>query len=316
MAAANLLALIDDIAALLDDIAMLTKVAGKKTAGVLGDDLALNAQQVAGIKADRELPVVWAVAKGSFKNKFILVPSALLISAFAPWAIIVLLMLGGAYLCYEGFEKIAHKFFGGQEDIAERHKQQIQALRDPAIDMVEFEKQKIKGAIRTDFILSAEIVVISLGVVKDASFAVQVAVVSGLAVAITIGVYGIVAAIVKLDDAGLHLITTADESLAGRFKMLSGRGLLVMAPYLMKLLSVVGTIAMFLVGGGILLHGVPGSHEWLTHVGGLVSELPALGSWLAVVTPVVANLLAGLIVGGVVLLAVKLGQRFMGVSAG
>jgi hypothetical protein len=211
MAASSLLALIDDIATVLDDVAILTKVAAKKTAGVLGDDLALNAQQVAGVKAERELPVVWAVAKGSFVNKLILVPSALAISALAPWAVIPLLMIGGAYLCYEGFEKLAHRFLHGKAEHAAHHKELVQALVDPAVDLVAFEKDKIKGAVRTDFILSAEIVVISLGTVADQAFATQVGVLSGIAILMTVGVYGLVAGIVRLDDAGLYLSRSTDR---------------------------------------------------------------------------------------------------------
>ena len=205
MAGASLLALLDDIAAVLDDVAVMTKVAAKKTAGVLGDDLALNAQQVAGVRADRELPVVWAVAKGSFVNKLILVPAALAISAFATWAITPLLMIGGAYLCFEGFEKIAHKFLHSKHEDEANHENLVKALDNPAVDMVAFEKDKIKGAIRTDFILSAEIIVISLGTVAAATFSKQAAVVSSIALIMTVGVYGLVAAIVKMDDAGLHL---------------------------------------------------------------------------------------------------------------
>jgi len=260
MASAGLLALIDDIATLLDDVAILSKVAAKKTAGVLGDDLALNAEQVSGVRAERELPVVWAVFKGSAKNKMVLVPAALLLSAFLPWLITPLLMLGGAFLCFEGFEKIAHKFLHHDADEQSLH----DAVLNPNIDLVEFEQTKIKGAIRTDFILSAEIVVIALGTVQSVPFTQQVAVLVVIAAAITVGVYGIVAGIVKLDDAGLYLLNTrADASLA-KLKQALGAMILRACPYLMKTLSVVGTAAMFLVGGGILLHGLPGGHE-VTH---------------------------------------------------
>jgi uncharacterized protein len=251
MAGASLLTLLDDIAVLLDDIAVMTKVAARKSVGVLGDDLALNAEQVAGVKADRELPVVWAVAKGSFINKLILVPAALAISYFFPKLIMPLMMLGGAYLCFEGAEKVLHKLFHSKKEDHEHHKQLVDANKDAAVDMVQFEKDKIKGAIRTDFVLSAEIIVITLGTVAAKPFGTQVAVVSIMALAITVVVYGLVAAIVKFDDAGLALSkspSAASQSL--------GKGILVFAPFLMKALSVIGTLAMFLVGGNILLHGI------------------------------------------------------------
>lgn len=295
MAVANLLALIDDIATLLDDVSVLTKVAAKKTAGVLGDDLALNAEQVSGVKAERELPVVWAVFKGSLVNKLILVPAALIISAIAPWLITPALMLGGAFLCFEGFEKVAHKFLHSKEEQQTHHAAMVQAVADQSVDMVEFEKNKIKGAIRTDFILSAEIIVITLGAVATAALATRIWVVSIIAVVMTIGVYGIVAGIVKLDDAGLHLASqegsTAKQSL--------GRGLLRFAPYLMKTLSIVGTIAMFLVGGGILLHGIPGSHDVLHAIEHGIEQLPVLGHLFAIITPILVNGIFGLIAGGI-----------------
>ncbi len=249
--ASSLLALLDDIATLLDDVAVMTKVAAKKTAGVLGDDLALNAEQVAGVAAKRELPVVWAVAKGSAVNKMILVPAALAISALLPQAILPLLMLGGAFLCFEGFEKVVHKFFHKAEEEA-NHQAITQAVANPEVDMVEFEKTKIKGAIRTDFILSAEIIVITLGTVATAVFARQVAVLVAISVIMTVGVYGLVAGIVKMDDAGLSLMKSAN-AVARSF----GRGLVAFAPKLMKFLSVAGTIAMFTVGGSIIAHGIP-----------------------------------------------------------
>jgi uncharacterized protein len=255
MAASNLLALIDDIATLLDDVAILSKVAAKKTAGVLGDDLALNAQQVSGVRADRELPVVWAVAKGSFLNKLILVPAALAISVVAPILITPLLMIGGLYLCFEGFEKLAHKFLHSRAEDQAHHAEQINAISDSSIDLVAFERDKIKGAIRTDFILSAEIVVISLGTVAAEPFIKQVAVLSTIAILMTVGVYGLVAGIVKLDDAGLSL------SRKGEPLRTFGFALLRIAPWLMKTLSVVGTAAMFMVGGGILVHGIPMLHH-------------------------------------------------------
>ena len=286
MAAGSLLALLDDIATVLDDVAILTKVAAKKTAGVLGDDLALNAQQVAGVRAERELPVVWAVAKGSFVNKLILVPSALAISALAPWAITPLLMIGGAFLCYEGFEKIAHRFLHSKAEDDAHHREHLQAVSDPAVDLVAVEKEKIKGAIRTDFILSAEIVVITLGTVAQSDFVTRVAVLSGIALLMTVGVYGLVAGIVKLDDAGLYLSNRAGAARA------LGRSLLWISPWLMKALSVAGTAAMFLVGGGILVHGIPPLHHLFEGTGMLVSIL------LDGVTGIVAG---GLVLGGVTL---------------
>ena len=300
MAGASLLALLDDIATILDDVSVMTKIAAKKTSGVLGDDLALNAQQVTGVKADRELPVVWVVAKGSFKNKLILVPTALAISALAPWAITPLLMLGGAFLCFEGFEKLAHKYLSSPDEDKTHHAKLTQALVDPAVDMVALEHDKIKGAVRTDFILSAEIIVITLGTVAAASFGVQVAVLASIAVLMTAGVYGLVAGIVKLDDAGLYLSQLAGDGIARAQRSL-GRGILYAAPYLMKTLSVVGTAAMFLVGGGILIHGIPGSHgliELLTHA---VQKLPFLGNTLALLTPLTIDALAGIAAGGLIL---------------
>ena len=262
MPASNLLALIDDIATLLDDVAVMSKVAVKKTAGVLGDDLALNAQQVTGVSADRELPVVWAVAKGSFLNKLILVPAALGISWLAPWAITPLLMLGGLFLCYEGCEKLAHKFLTPKGEDAAHHRKLVEAVVNPAVDLVEFEKDKIRGAIRTDFILSAEIVVITLGALQSVSQSVRILTLSATAVLMTVGVYGLVAAIVKLDDLGRHWHRNGSGA-----KRQLGAFLLASAPYLMKGLSVAGTVAMFLVGGGILVHGVPPLHHLLEPLG-------------------------------------------------
>jgi len=306
MAGTSLLALIDDIATLLDDVSVMTKVAAKKTAGVLGDDLALNAEQVSGVKADRELPVVWAVAKGSAVNKLILVPAALLISAFMPWLITPLLMIGGAFLCYEGCEKLAHKLFHGSDEQA--HEEKLKVIADTSVDLVAFEKDKIKGAIRTDFILSAEIIVISLGAVQSASFSVQVAAICAIAVLMTIGVYGLVAAIVKLDDAGLYLAATRPDRPAAGMRVAVGKGILAVAPWLMKSLSVVGTLAMFLVGGGILVHGIPGSHDWVHH-------LQEMASAVAFAVPLLVNLVGGVIAGAVVLAAVSLASRLRGKAA-
>ncbi|MFJ1339667.1 DUF808 domain-containing protein [Pseudomonas caricapapayae] len=256
MAGSSLLVLIDDIATVLDDVSVMTKVAAKKTAGVLGDDLALNAQQVTGVRAEREIPVVWAVAKGSFVNKLILVPAALLISAFIPWAVTPLLMIGGAFLCFEGFEKLAHKFLHSKAEEQAEHEARVEAVADPAVDLVAFEQTKIKGAIRTDFILSAEIIAITLGTVAAAPLSQQIIVLSGIAIVMTIGVYGLVAGIVKLDDLGLWLTQKAS-----RAAQVLGNGILRAAPYMMKSLSVIGTAAMFLVGGGILVHGVAPLHH-------------------------------------------------------
>ncbi|MFP5408754.1 MAG: DUF808 domain-containing protein [Gammaproteobacteria bacterium] len=295
MAGSSLLALIDDIATLLDDVSVMTKVAAKKTAGVLGDDLALNAQQVAGVKADRELPVVWAVAKGSLINKAILVPAALAISAFASWAITPLLMLGGAFLSYEGFEKLAHKFLHREEDAA--HKSELaQAVADPAVDLVALEKDKIKGAIRTDFILSAEIIVITLGTVAAVSFGKQVAVLTGIALVMTVGVYGLVAGIVKLDDAGLYL-----SQRPARWARALGHRILAAAPVLMKSLAVLGTAAMFLVGGGILVHGIPSSHALVEAVTHAAETLPVIGGTLAMLVPFLIDALAGIVAGALIL---------------
>ncbi|MEW5754984.1 MAG: DUF808 domain-containing protein [Pseudomonadota bacterium] len=309
MAGMSLLALLDDIATILDDVALMTRVAAQKTAGVLGDDLALSAQQVAGVRAERELPVVWAVAKGSFKNKLILVPAALLISAFIPWAIIPLLMIGGAFLCYEGFEKLAHRFLADRAQEEAAHAETLKALSNPAVDMVAFEREKIKGAVRTDFILSAEIIVIALGTVKDASLSMQIAVLSGIAVLMTVGVYALVAGIVKIDDAGLHLLKASAADAWGRFKRRLGALLLRSAPHLMKTLSVVGTLAMFIVGGSILLHGVPGAEELLHHAADYVRGAPLLGPLLAIITPLLLNTLAGIVAGALVLGAVTATTR-------
>ena len=297
--ASSLLVLLDDIATVLDDVSVMTKVAAKKTAGVLGDDLALNAQQVAGVRAERELPVVWAVARGSFRNKLILVPAALLISAIAPWAITPLLMLGGAFLCYEGAEKLAHRFL---HDTEAEHRQ---TLQDEQVDLVEREKAKIAGAVRTDFILSAEIIAITLGTVADADFVKQLVVLAGIAVGMTIGVYGLVAGIVKLDDGGLAL-TRKDSPLLQRL----GQGVLDMAPWLMKTLSVVGTAAMFMVGGGILTHGLSVVHHWIEDSAERAADLPYIGTVLDGLLPTLLNagfgVAAGALLVGVITLAGRL----------
>ena len=311
MPAGSLLALLDDITTVLDDVTVMTKLAAKKTAGVLGDDLALNAQQVAGITAERELPVVWAVARGSFKNKLILVPLALALSAFAPWAVTALLMIGGAYLCFEGVEKLAHKFLHSAAEDEQEHRELLQAVADPEVDMVVFEREKITGAVRTDFVLSAEIIVIALGTVASAPFSQQVAVVVAIALAMTVGVYGFVAGLVKLDDAGYYLQARASASAQAL-----GRGFLIAAPALMKFLSVAGTAAMFLVGGGILAHGVP----QLAHLAHAVADLghgvAYLGAALHVLAPLVFDALVGIAAGAICLLAWTLVQRVRGKSHG
>lgn len=305
MAGSSLLLLIDDIAAALDDVAMMTKIAAKQTAGVLGDDLALNAEQVAGVRAERELPVVWAVAKGSLKNKAILVPAALLISAFIPWLITPLLMIGGAYLCYEGYEKIAHKFLHTDAEDQKHLDEIAEAVVDPDIDMVAFEKDKIQGAIRTDFVLSAEIIVITLGAVAKASFMTQVAAVASVAVIMTIGVYGFVALIVKLDDMGIHLLQKQGTDNWVRWQHKIGRILLLSAPVLMRTLAVVGTFAMFLVGGGILVHGVPFLHN-AVHYLTIFSDGSSLAlGLLAGVVSSIANIFIGILAGALVLVGVN-----------
>ena len=310
MAAGSLLALLDDIASVLDDVTVMSKVAAKKTAGVLGDDLALNAQQVTGVNPDRELPVVWAVAKGSLMNKAILVPAALAISAFVPWLITPLLMIGGAFLCYEGFEKLAHKYLHSKEEDEQHHAEHVAALANPAVDVREVEKDKIKGAIRTDFILSAEIIVISLGTVAAAPFGQQVAVLVAIALAMTVGVYGLVAGIVKLDDAGLYLSRKANGAAQALGKLL-----LALAPTLMKFLSVVGTAAMFMVGGGIVAHALPALHHFSEGVAHAVEGVPAIGGVLAAIAPTVVDALIGVLIGAAVLLVVTVAKRMFGKKA-
>lgn len=302
MAGTSLLTLLDDITTLLDDISVMGKVAAKKTAGVLGDDLSLNAQQVSGVKANRELPVVWGVAKGSFLNKLILVPLALVISAFAPWLITPLLMIGGAYLCYEGVEKVMHSLHRDKEEKspeARRQRLEKMAQQDPRV----FEKDKIKGAVRTDFILSAEIVAITLGIVSEAPLLDQLIVMAGIAILVTVGVYGIVAAIVKLDDLGYWLREKSSTLAQG-----AGGALLFAAPWLMKILTVVGTLAMFLVGGGIVVHGITPLHhaieQYSEGFNGIIASLLSNG----------ANLVLGFILGAIVLLVVNLIAKLRGKS--
>lgn len=301
MAGTSLFALLDDIASILDDVSILTKVAARKTAGVLGDDLALNAEQVSGVNADRELPVVWAVAKGSAKNKCILVPAAIVISATIPWAITPLLMLGGAYLCFEGVEKIAEAFHEPPEEKQSRHLHQVEANRSADVDMVEFEKDKIKGAIRTDFVLSAEIIVIALGTVQAMPLVTQIGVLVAIAALMTVGVYGLVAGIVKLDDAGLYLSQASGEGMWPAFKRRIGAGVLVFAPYLMKSLSVVGTAAMFLVGGGILAHGLPFAEPAIHYIKDLAHSIPAVGGVMSGLAGLLANAGLGIVCGALLL---------------
>ncbi|MDG9756833.1 DUF808 domain-containing protein [Pseudomonas sp. o96-267] len=300
MAGSSLLALIDDISTVLDDVATMTKIAARKTAGVLGDDLALNAQQVTGVRADRELPVVWAVAKGSLLNKAILVPAALLISAVAPWLVVPLLMLGGLFLCYEGAEKLLHKLLHRYEE--DDKQARLDAIADPEVDLVAFEREKIRGAVRTDFILSAEIIAITLGTVAAASFLNQVLVLSGIALVMTAGVYGLVAGIVKLDDAGLYL-----SQRTSAFAQACGRGILRLAPWLMKTLSVVGTAAMFMVGGGILSHGLPPVEAAVHHAAEWVAR--DAGHLVSLLVPTLLNALFGILAGLLALPLVSLCGR-------
>lgn len=305
MAAGSLLTLLDDIATILDDVSILTKKAAAKTAGVLGDDLALNAQQVSGVVSKRELPVVWAVAKGSLVNKLILVPLALLIGAFAPWAIVPLLMIGGLYLCFEGVEKLHHAYLHRRKRSVEEAGRKIAELAATApAKKVETEAEKIKGAVRTDFVLSAEIIAITLGTVAGQDFTRQVSVLSAIAILMTVGVYGLVAGIVKLDDAGLYLTQRR-----GGVPRNLGRAILWFAPFLMKTLSILGTAAMFLVGGGIVTHGVP----WLHHA---IEQAATQSGFLAPVIPSLLNGLCGLLSGILVLLLFTAVQKLRGKSPG
>jgi uncharacterized protein len=304
MAGASLLALLDDIASILDDVAVMTKVAAKKTAGVLGDDLALNAQQVSGVRAERELPVVWAVALGSLMNKVILVPAALAISAFTPWAISPLLMAGGLYLCFEGVEKLAHKWLHSAAEDEAHHAEELAAVADKDVDLAAFEADKIKGAIRTDFVLSAEIIVIALGTVADKPFATQVAVLSGIGLIMTVGVYGIVAGIVKMDDLGAYLLDKP-----GALARAIGRGLLLAAPKLMKALTVIGTAAMFMVGGSILTHGIPPVHH-------AIGEAAAAAGMLGWLVSLILDMLFGMAGGILALLGVRIAGRLRSLARG
>lgn len=309
MPGASLLTLLDDIASVLDDVALMTKVAAKKTAGVLGDDLALNAEQVAGVRADRELPVVWAVAKGSMVNKMILVPIALVLSALAPWAIMPLLMVGGAYLCFEGFEKLAHKLLHSEAEDEAHHVELVHALDDEKVDIIQFEKDKIKGAITTDFVLSGEIIIITLGTVADAAFSTRLAVLAGVSLIMTIGVYGFVALIVKLDDMGFYLQRNQEQSWLRSAQRRLGDGFVAFAPRLMNALTVIGTAAMFLVGGGILSHGIPVISEWSHHIAHLAGTVMWIGPVLETLVPSLIDAVFGIVAGALVLLAVTVFQK-------
>ncbi len=304
MAASSLLALIDDISTLLDDVATLTKVAATKTTGVMGDDLALNAEQVSGVRVERELPVVWAVAKGSFINKLILVPAALAISAFVPAAILPLMMIGGLFLCYEGFEKVAHKLVHDRAGEEHTRRERLVAVADPTVDLVAFEKGKVKGAVRTDFILSAEIIVITLGTMSTAPLGQQVLALSAVAIAATVFVYGLVAGIVKLDDLGGAMLKRADG-----VSRLIGAGILRAAPIMMKTLSVLGTAAMFTVGGSILVHGVPPIEHLIER---LASPLAERGAMLGTLVTTLMDAIVGILAGGLVVGVVLLGKSVLG----
>ncbi|KLI99573.1 DUF808 domain-containing protein [Luteimonas sp. FCS-9] len=297
--ASSLLTLLDDIATVLDDVSVMTKVAARKTAGVLGDDLALNAQQVTGVQADRELPVVWAVAKGSARNKLILVPGALAISTWLPWLVTPLLMAGGLFLCYEGFEKVLHKLVHrGRDDAAKSARTAALAAAD--VDPVAFERDKVRGAVRTDLILSAEIIAISLGTVAGQPFATQLGVLAGISALVTAGVYGLVAGIVKLDDAGLALTHRASA-----FAQAAGRAILRAAPWLMKGLAVVGTAAMFLVGGGIIAHGIHDVATWIEEAATGLGALPTVGTVLGAIVPTLVNAAVGVVAGGLAVAVVS-----------
>jgi predicted DNA repair protein MutK len=308
--AVSLLALLDDIAFLADDVAAMSKIAAKKTAGVLGDDIALNADQMTGFAPSRELPVVLAVAKGSAINKVILVPIALLLVAFAPWALTPLLMIGGAFLCFEGVEKVFHKFLHSEAEDKARHAELVTHIQMTPDQLLAAEKDKIKGAVRTDFILSAEIIVISLGTLQGAPFMTQAAVLVAISIFFTIGVYLVVAGVVKLDDLGLYLAAGVNGA-----KKAAGRFILWITPYLMKTLSILGTVAMFLVGGGIIAHGFPFLHHFAEHAAHEAQELPTVGNVLAFGTPLLINMVIGLVVGSLVLALVHLYKKAFRKSA-
>jgi uncharacterized protein len=301
--ASGLLALLDDISTVLDDVAIMTRVAAKKTAGVIGDDLALNAEQVAGVRADRELPVVWVVAKGSLVNKLILVPAALLISVLAPWLIRPLLMVGGGFLCFEGCEKLLHKLLHDAEEVRANHARITAALADPTADLLALERDKIKGAVRTDFVLSAEIMVIALGTVAGEPLLIRIGTLAAIGLLMTVGVYGVVAGIVKLDDIGL---TLSREGGPGPVQRAIGGAILRITPYLMKGLSIAGTAAMFLVGGGILTHGIPGAYDLIRRLAHYAGRLPVLGMVLEALLPSLLDTVIGILAGALVLGVVRL----------
>lgn len=302
--ASGLLVLLDDIATILDDVAAMSKIAAKKTAGILGDDLALNAQQVTGVNSNRELPVVWAVAKGSLVNKAILVPSALLLSTVAPWTIEPLMIAGGTFLCFEGCEKIAHKWFH-PKDVEDHQKKHVASVAAEDVDLVAMEKTKVRGAIRTDFILSAEIIVITLGAVGSAVLATKIGVLISIALLMTVGVYGLVAAIVKLDDVGMWMIRTPPEKPLSGMRISFGHGIIAAAPYLMRFLAIAGTAAMFLVGGGILAHGIPPFHHWVEGIQEKILATGSLGGLLASLTGLLSHAVLGIIIGTIVLMVVN-----------
>lgn len=309
MAGGSLLVLLDDIATVLDDVALMTKVAAKKSAGVLGDDLAVNAEQVTGVRADRELPVVWAVARGSFRNKCILVPAALLISFVAPWLITPALIVGGLFLCYEGFEKVAHKFLHSATEDAAHREELVANLRNTAVDLVTFEREKIKGAVRTDFILSAEIIVLTLGIVAEMDFISRLLVLSLISLVMTVGVYGLVAGIVKMDDAGVYLMQREGPGMGQQALRWCGACLMNLAPLLMKFLAVVGTIAMFMVGGGILVHGFHFLDEGIKALASHLADVATVGATLETLTPALGGILIGMVAGALVVMIVTLGHR-------
>lgn len=301
MAAGSLLTLLDDIASILDDVSILTKKAAAKTAGVLGDDLALNAQQVSGVVSKRELPVVWAVAKGSFLNKLIIVPLALIIGIFLPAAIKPLLMIGGLYLCFEGVEKLHHALqHRGKKSVAEADQNITDLAAQAPAEKVESEADKIKGAVRTDFVLSAEIIAITLDAAKNETVLIQGLVLSSIAVVMTIGVYGLVAGIVKLDDVGLYL-----RQCRGSLQQKLGGAILWGAPFLMKTLSVLGTAAMFLVGGQIVVHGIPWLHHPIEHLAEALKSAGGISAIGAALAPSLLHGICGLIAGVLVLLVVN-----------
>lgn len=293
--------LLDDIATILDDVAAMTKVAVQKTAGVLGDDLALNAQQVSGVDANRELPIVFAVAKGSVVNKVILIPVALLLSYFLPGLIDPLLIFGGGFLCFEGVEKILHKFLHSHDDEEEHKKSHHEIIATPEINVVEAEKTKIRGAIRTDFILSAEIIVISLGVVAGSSIVTQIGVLTAIGLLMTIGVYGLVAGIVKLDDLGMWMSRTKGIARSVGTLILQG------SPYLMRGLSIAGTAAMFLVGGGILVHKV----KWIHHaIEPILHSVEHSVPMLKTPTSMLLDGAVGILIGLLVVLCIQWVKQF------